>query len=315
LVAGGGFAKDIKVWDVQTGKLLRTLVGHSHMVRAIAFAPRGHLLASGGDDQALRIWDALRGDLKRTISPVPAGVQSVAVSPDGKSIVSVSSKWLGTSARIEGDWTGEVDLWDAQTGTLQWQHKLDDPMFSVAFSPDGRTIASSGFHVRIWETETGVLKRTLKPERGGVYALAFSPDGKILVGGDRFYVRAGDGTVGLSEVYFWNMLTGELERTLTELSPWLRAVALSPDGSVLATGTSGPTKTSPDRIRSWVVSEIKLWDVRTGQLLRTLEGESGDIMSLAFSPDGRTIVYADNQTVKLLEAATGKDKETLMIKP
>src|SRR5262249_30176847 len=149
--------------------------------------------------------------------------------------------------------TAEVKLWEVSTGNLKRTVASDrgsdlGPGGSVAFSPDGKILAAAEGKVKLWNVETAALRRTLISERAGVTALAFSPDGNLLAGADGYLVPAGQGaTQWISEASLWNVQTGKVEQTLTELSPWLRSVAFSPDGKMLATGSSGPIKTSPDR--------------------------------------------------------------------
>ena len=106
------------------------------------------------------------------------------------------------------------------------------------------------------------------------------------------------------------MRTGELKRTYQDLRHGLAALAFSPDGRTLATGTSGPIRAQGGR--GWVASEMRLWDVGNGTLLRSVEGPSGAAVCIAFSPDGKRIASCDHQVVTLTDADTGKIQHTLM---
>lgn len=111
--------------------------------------------------------------------------------------------------------------------------------------------------------------------------VAFSPDGKSLAGGGGHWINVGGGTKQISEVFLWDVQTGKLLRRITDLEPWLRCVAYAPDGKTLATGSNGPIRQKG--ALSWVSSEIRLWDTRTGKLLRTIPGELAEAWSVAFS--------------------------------
>jgi hypothetical protein len=154
---------DAKIWDVGSGKLLRTFVG---VAGSVAFSPDGKRLAAGGSDQLIKIWDTQSGDLVRTLGGFDTTVWSVAFSPDGK--------WLAS-----GDNNGALKIWDATSlelvHTLTWFRAV----WAIAFSPDGKWAASANFDssVVVWETAGWTRVRTLTP-KGSPQSVAFSPDGK-----------------------------------------------------------------------------------------------------------------------------------------
>ena len=158
---------------------------------------------------------------------------------------------------------------------------------SVAFSPDGATLASGGSWdntIRLWDAETGAPKATLTGHRDAVSSVAFSPDGATLASG------SWDNTIRL-----WDAETGAPKATLTGHWSTVSSVAFSPDGATLASGSYDDT--------------IRLWDAETGQHKATLTGHWRGVRSVAFSPDGTTLASgSDDATIRLWDAETGQHK-------
>jgi WD40 repeat protein len=160
---------------------------------------------------------------------------------------------------------------------------------SVAFSPDGRLLASgsSDATVKLWDVASGTLWRTLTGHDSNVLSVAFSPDGRLLASGSL------DKTVKL-----WDVFSGTPKETLTGHHEIINCVTFSPDGKVLASGSGDKT--------------IKLWDVTTGTLKQTLTGHALGVESVAFSPDGKLLASGSwDMTIKLWDLTAGTLKQTL----
>ncbi|KAB8238953.1 YVTN repeat-like/Quino protein amine dehydrogenase [Aspergillus alliaceus] len=180
-------------------------------------------------------------------------------------------------------------LEDSWSPSLQTLESHSEWVRSVAFSPDGCTLASGSDDntIKLWDTTTGIERQTLKGHSDWVRSVAFSPDGRTLASGSC------DNTIKL-----WDTTTGTERQTLEGHSGSVYSVAISPDGCTLASGLGDNT--------------IKLWDITTGTEYQTLEGHSGSVYSVAFSPDGCTLASGSgDDTIKLWDITTGTEYQTL----
>ena len=172
-LASGSGDDTIKIWEVATGKELRTLTGHSSLVSSVVYSPDGRYLAGGSWDNTIKIWEVATGKELRTLNGHSDWVESVVYSPDGRYLAS-------------GDSFGTIKIWQVATGTeLRNLTGYYLPVNSVVYSPDGRYLASGGDDktIKIWEVATGKQLRTLTGHSSPVFSVAYSPDGRYLASG------------------------------------------------------------------------------------------------------------------------------------
>lgn len=260
----------------------------AHLVWSVAISPDGHVLASGGSDHAIRLWDLVSDHESRTLTGHGERVNTVAFSPDSRILASGAGYVDVPSESADNT----IKLWDVASGqVLRTLGGHRDPVLSVAFSPDGRTLASGGDDVRIklWDVASG---RELRTMVGDAKSIAFSPDGRILASG-------GDKTIAL-----WDVASGRKLRTLAGYRFGVESVAFSPDGRTLvAMATEG--RDTHDT--------IEVWDVASGRESRTLVGPSASIgLTVAFSPDGRILASGwDDNTIRLWDVTSWRELRTI----
>jgi WD40 repeat protein len=287
----------VKVWDTAGGhnpRILRAARGSGELV-SVAFSRDGQRLAAARAGGLVTVWNARTSQEEASFPAHSPEVWSVAWSPKGN--------WLATAGGLYdkhiGRWAGgEVKVWDWTTGKLrQTLRGHRDVVFSVAFSADGRQLASASRDgtVMVWDWAGGQELATLRGHAGPVHAVAFSPNGWLASASD-------DRTVKI-----WDPASGREVRTLTGHGHWVYCLAFSPDGRRLASADHHGI--------------VKIWDAATGQNLATLGGPGpSHVWSVALSPDGKRLATAgwgaavvQVGTVKLWDMVSFQELYTLKV--
>ncbi|MEG4534042.1 serine/threonine-protein kinase [Microcoleus sp. D2_18a_D3] len=222
ILASGGGDNNVILWDLKTGRRMRTIPAHKAAVKAIAFSRDGQTLASGSDDKTIRLWNVRTGSRLRTLSGHAGGVNAIAVSRDGKTLAS-------------GSQDKTVRLWNLGTGEVRriiTGHR--GPVTAVAFSPNGKIVASASTDntIRLSNVQDGKGTRTLKGHSSSVRTIAFSADSRTLISGG-------------GDIIVWDLKTGKERSSISGHSQFVSSVAISRDSKTFVSG-------SPDRT-------IKIW--------------------------------------------------------
>lgn len=259
-VALGGWNGGLKTWSLETGRELISFRGHTDAVTALVFTTDGKQLVSGSRDMTVKVWDKDGGSEVETFRGHVGAIYDLAVSPT-RDVASSSSD-------------GSIRVWDAGSVQEPWRRRYPTAVTSVAYSPDGKSLAAGGpSFVEVWDVPNGRKQWTQgdrlafdasHPETSSSHCLAFHPAGRILAAG------LANGNLQLCDA-----LHGHVLRTIKAHAGRVTSVDFSPDGKVLASA-------GVDRL-------VALWDPVDGHQLGLLKNFTDSPRCVVFSPDSKLI--------------------------
>lgn len=293
LLASAAAAQDIKDEKPRTDMRV-----HRSNVHSLAFDPTGKFLISVGSEADIKYWDLDTERVVRTFAPrvktldasrIGGGkqeryIEAVAFSPDGTKIAEITA---------ESAAAGSLRQWTASTGAEAILDEAVKNPRAVAYSPDGRILASNSretdradHKIVLRDVETGNVIRTLRDDRLAATILAFSPDGKWLA------------SAGATRLLLWDTATWKPVHSIAGYKKAVQSIAFSPDSKTIAGASADDL--------------IRLWRVSDGKMIREWTLAQEGVNSIAWSPSGKTIASAGaDKSVKLWNPDTGRRVKTL----
>jgi WD40 repeat protein len=291
----------VRLWDVETHKERHSISVHPNAgARRVSYSADGKLLVTCGFDNKVRLLDAATGK-EKAVADARNG-NAAALSPDGKVLAANALPKDTPEQQRNAAVPQEVKLWDVTTaadGAITLKERAATlkgttaRILDLAFSPDGKRVASGGGQFQqfgeafVWDVQTGKQLAAFS-HRAWIEALTFTPDGKQLITGGGVQGQPG-------EAKLWDLTTLHVPVVLEGHTGAVSCAAVGKDGKLLATGSWDKT--------------IRLWDLETNKELAVLPGHTEGIRAVAFSPDGKTLVSAsEDKTIKLWDVAKIMEK-------
>jgi len=255
----GAADRSVRVWDVEGGRDLKRLVGHTATVWAVAFSGDGKKAVSGGVDGTVRIWDIDTGTELKKLDGHAAMVSAVAFSGDGTKVIS-------------GGFDGAVVWWNADTG--KEIHRLEGDtkyVHAIAMPPTAKLAAvAADRNVILWDFSTGDVLKTWDAHAGAVTAIRFAEGGSLLLsGGDDAAVK------------LWSPTDGKLVAELKGHAAGIRDLAVKPGGRGVLSASADGT--------------VKLWDVAAAKDVATFKKHGKAVVAAGFLPSGVKTLSVDRE--------------------
>jgi WD40 repeat protein/beta-lactamase regulating signal transducer with metallopeptidase domain len=306
LAAAGGNV--IQLWEIESGKERRKILGPASGVAGLLFSPDGQTLAGRASDRDLFLWSARTGKQMHHFKAARRRQQGgfvlafggsappapgMAFTPDSKSLVAAARDFVKNAP------TPSIKFWDVNSGKETRKIATPGGVSAVAVARGGKLLAyGTGNIVRLCAADTGKEIHQLTAPDGAVLSAVFSPDGKTLA------VRGRNQRVRL-----WNTATGKELRQLNDAEPPRGGGGLVLVGGNFFAPESRALSISPDgkRVAAAAGSTVRLWELNTGKEVALLGGHWQAPSAIVLSPDGKTVVsWGFDRVVRRWEAASGK---------
>jgi WD40 repeat protein len=319
LISTGAYDEVIRFWETASGKEIHPPNGHTAPIKLTRFSPGDEELISVGKDRKVLIWDLATSAQRRQFDAqaMPATGKlwdAYAISPDGKVLAfskqtfldanvdpvihiwnSLQGKELfglskhhkpvmclgfSTDGKLlaSGDMEGRACVWDMARKELRWTKKFPRLVRAVVFSPDGNRFVTYADNdkIRLWELGTGKELYHWDHPQITANRLVFSPDGQLLASSD-----------GLSKIRVWSVASKK-EAAVLSGGEWTFCLAFSRSSHVIAGGGMKFAHLPDESVAR--VSTIRLWELVSGQEIRSIDGDQNSVECLAFGPNDRTLV-------------------------
>jgi len=331
-IASGLFGGKVQILNAGDGKSIHTLNDLSGNMDSVAFSPDGQTLVTGSNEKLVYLWQLKNWSLQ-TVLHTDGYINSLSISPDGQNMAVAGltlqvwkmSDYQSPPEKIDlglkinqtafspdgkviasGNYDGSIQFWQVNDGNLITTLKGHTGLINaLAFSPDGQTLASSSNDgtLRLWDVTDGKLLQVV--QSGNITSITFSPDGKYIASGSRDgYVRLFRSSDGVLLTVFDKMQT-QFHKNKSAVT----SIAFSPDSLLIVAGYEDIST----NYYKFDGNFILLWKVSNRQVVDSLSSYLNPVTCIAFSRNGKTIVFGDTHgQVTLWHKPDGTVRQTII---
>ncbi|BAZ13109.1 WD repeat-containing protein [Calothrix sp. NIES-4071] len=261
----GSSDNSLKVWNLETGEELFSLIGHTASVTAVAATSDSKLVISGSQDNTLRVWNLETRKELLAFKGHRNCINAISISRNSKQVVSASSDSI-------------INIWNLETGEKQFNlNSHRSPVHTLTITSNDKLVISGSLDgiIKVWNLETGREILTFKNHNSAIRTVFVNPDGNEVVSAS-----------SNNNVRCWSLDTGKQLLNSPNKNDWVSTVTVTSDMSTVISGLSDNT--------------LKVWNIKTGKTNFTTPNHNGSINAVAVTPNGRQFISASSDhTIKI----------------